>query len=561
MRATAPLRALVGFLSLALLAAGCTGGDDPAEGFSAVASASPAADETPSDIEPSASPAEPTEVFEESDRVLSVAIGEAATLDPMRIQDPGSVLIARQLYEGLTRWDPTEEEVVPAAAASWDARDGGRTFVFKLRPGMTFHDGSPVTSEDFRFAFDRIAQKANASDLAFTLEMVDGFLQVNQLGSEDRLSGIETPNSLTLVIKLSEPFYDFPAVLTAPGLVPLKSSAVRDIDTFLNQPVGNGPFQVAEPWTPGRELLLEAFPGFIDTPELDGMRFVPFDDAAASWLPFVNGDLDVAEVPPGRFEAAADVFGDDGFKPFLAGYYFGINIQAESLKDPKLRRAINRAIDRETIAQTIYKGTLEPPRGIVPDGMPGFEENLCVNVCDYSPETAARLVADLPAKKRSVTIAYTTGEPHGKVARAVKEDLEAAGLTVRLRPYSFPKYLRLLRDDEHGVYRLGWIAEYPTADVFLSALFGSGSPDNHSGFESPKVDKLLSQARAESSAGARVQLYIQAEKEVMKKLPIAPIGSFVTHWAAQTRVEGIEFDVMGGFDAAAVSIAEGVADE
>jgi peptide/nickel transport system substrate-binding protein/oligopeptide transport system substrate-binding protein len=496
-------------------------------------------------------------VFDPEDAVLNVAISEPSTLDPMRIGDPGSVLVARQLYEGLTRWDPIEEKVRPAAAEDWVVSDGGRTFTFRLRPGMSFHDGSSLTAKDFAFAFDRIALKENASDVAYALELVDGFVEVNQLGRAKHLRGISTPDDLTLIIRLVEPFQDFPAVLTHPALVPLSRTNVADAETFFSAPVGNGPFEMAELWSPGQPVILKAFAGFIDTPELDGIRFLPYPDAAASWLQFVDGQLDVAEVPAGQIEDAQQGFGDQGFKPLLAGYYFGINVRAGGLRDIRLRRAINVAIDRDRIATTIYQSTLEPPRGIVPSGLPGFEENICTELCRYAPDQAKRLVKKIKPKDRVVTIEFTRGEPHADVARSVKEDLHAAGLTVHTKGYGFKAYVKLLRAERQHLYRLGWIAEFPVADAFLSSLFSSDSPDNHSGFASQKVDSLLDQARSEPSAGKRVQLYKEAEAAILEQVPVIPIGSFVSHWAAQARVEGIVFDVMGGFDAVDVSLVSG----
>ena len=531
-------------LALSVVFAACTsGGDDPTPAVSGTPGEVGA--ENPTPLDPEATSA----VFDPADDVLNVAVSEPATLDPLRIQDPGSVLVARQLYEGLTRWDPVEEKVVPAAAESWRVSNGGRTFTFKLRPGMTFHDGTPVTSEDFRFAFDRIALKANASDLAYTLDRVEGFTEMNQLGRARRLRGIATPDDLILVIDLSEPFYDFPAVLTHPALVPLPARRVQNIDDFLAAPVGNGPFKIAEPWSPQQPVILEAFPGFIETPDLDGIRFLPYPDAAASWLQFRDGDLDVAEVPAGQIQDASQAYGDAGFQPFLATYSYGYNVRSGALKSVRVRQAVNMAIDRDEITNTIYKGTMAPARGIVPAGMPGFQENVCTDLCNYAPERAARIVARLKAKDRTLSLEFTKGEPHDDVARMVASDLKEAGFRIRVRSYPFTKYLKRLRDGAQELYRLGWIAEYPVPDVFLTSLFLSGSPDNHSGFSSNKVDSLLRRAHAERSDARRTQLYIQAEKEILRQVPIAPIGSFLTHWAAQPEVRDLAFDVMGGFDA------------
>jgi len=534
-----------GLIVAALLASACTGSDPQ-----------PVASATPSAPDGTQGVSSPPPIFVESDEVLTVAIQEPSTLDPMRLQDPGGVLVARQLFEGLVSWDPIEEEVVPAAAESWKVSDGGRRFTFTLRQGMSFHDGTPVTSEDFAFAFDRIAAKGNASDLAYALEDVRGFIEVNQLGGTRHLSGIKTPDDITLAIELTDPNHDFPIVLTHPSLVPVPRSAETEPDRFLTTPVGNGPFHIAQSWTPGDPVLLKAFLGFYDTPEIDGIRFLTYPDAAASWLPFINGDIDIAEVPAGEVEAAREVYGEQGYRPFLATYSFGLNLDSPQLDDIRVRRAINRAIDRQTIIRMVYRGTMTAPRGIVPQGMPGFIENICVGVCDYAPDAARRTVSNLKAKDRKITLAFSGEEPHREVVRLVRKDLETAGFDVRVRSYPFPKYLKLLRSKDNSMYRLGWIAEYPTADAFLSPLFGGRSTDNHSGFSSAKVDGLLRRARSTASDAKRVQLYISAEKAILERVPIAPIGSFVAHWAAQSRVDGFIFDQTGGFDAIGIELAE-----
>lgn len=488
--------------------------------------------------------------------MLDVAIPEPATLDPMRIQDPASVLVARQLFEGLTRWDPESEEVAPAAAASWKVANKGRRFTFKLRPGMTFHDGTPVTARDFIFAFDRIARKRSGSDLAYTLELVKGFDETNGLGDSNHLSGLRAKGKRTLEIRLSRPFYELPLVLTHPGLVPLRRRNVAKLDRFLTEPVGNGPFQMAESWGPEETVLLEAYEGALPRPQLDGIRFVPFPDAVRSWIPFTNGDFDVAEVPAGQLEVALEAYGGDGYLPFLAGYYYGFNLKAPELKDRRLRAGVNRAIDREAIASRIYKGTMIPPRGIVPTGMPGFDEDACGKLCDHSPAAARRLVRKLPRKSRRVRIEFTEGEPHYRVARLIRKNLTEVGLKVETKGYPLERYLERLSKGRQSTYRLGWIAEYPSPSVFLASLFLSTSPDNHSSFSSNTVDALLDKAQATRGARKRLMLYKRAERKILAAAPIVPIGSFETHWAAQESVEGIRFDTMGGFDAVDVSLAD-----
>lgn len=487
--------------------------------------------------------------------LLTVAIGELSTLDPMRLDDPAAQLVARQLYEGLTRWDPVTQKVVPAAAKSWRVLNKGHRFVFALRPGMRFHNGAPVTSRSFRFAFDRIARKRNASDLAYLLRSVRGFKEVHESGRAKHLAGVKTPDRRTLIVEVARADQDFPAVLTHPALVPVPPRAVKNINDFLSRPVGNGPFRIARPWDSGGPVMLAAFREFYQPPKLAAIRFVPFRDAALSWVPFVNGDIDVAEVPADQIAAADQAFGTRGFQPLLGGYYLGLNVRSPSLEDIALRRAISRAINRRAITTTAFDGIMQPPRGIVPAGMPGFDANVCKRLCTYSPAIARRLVSKAGAKRKTITLAFDRGNGHARIARLVRRQLETVGLNVRLRSFAFPAYIRFLREERQAIYRLQWFAEYPSPEVFLSSLFASNSPENHSGFASREVDRLLRGARMAAWRARRARLYRAAERAILTKMPIVPIGSFVAHWAAHRRVRDIHLDAMGGFDAHAISVA------
>jgi oligopeptide transport system substrate-binding protein len=547
---SAALRAAV--LSVCLLIpAACTGDDEPGEGPDALATA--ASDEAPEPLETTA-PDASVASFEDESNVLNVAISEPNSLDPMRVQDPASVLIARQLYEGLTRWDAAGERVEPAVAEEIEVSDDAKTFTFTLRDDATFHNGDPVTAQDFAFAFNRIALKRNGADISYLLELVRGFDDVNAFGDAKSLRGIKTPDDKTLVIELSDPYANFPSALTHPSLVPLPEEAFEASDDFSSEPIGNGPFEMAQPFELSAPVVLKAVEGHFQEPDIEGIRFLPFPDAASSWIPFTNDQLDVTEVPTTRIEQAREEYGKDGFVPLLVGSYYGFNLESDELGDTRKRRAINLAIDRETLAEDIFAGTMQPPRGIVPLGMPGFSDDVCGELCEFDAPAARQLVRKLPEDQREVTLEYTREQPQKQVARRVRGYLRDAGLDVKLRGYPFGRYLERLSDGDQSMYRLGWIAEYADPDVYLSALFDSDSPDNHTGFASKRVDSLLAEARRESDEAARLRLYQRIEEIILERVPLVPVGSFRMFWAAATRVQGVEFDVLGGFDAAPISL-------
>jgi len=544
------LRAVVLSACLLVAATSCIRDEEPLEGPDARATTS---DESTAPTD-TATPDATVASFEDEGNVLDVAVNEPNSLDPMRVQDPASVLISRQLYEGLTRWDAVAEEVRPAAAESIEVSDDARTFTFTLRDDATFHNGDPVTAQDFAFAFNRIALKKNGADIAYLLELVLGFDDVNAFGDASSLRGIKTPDDRTLVIELTEPYANFPAVLTHPSLVPLPEEAFKASDDFSSRPVGNGPFEMAQPFELGAAVALRAVEGHFQDPGIEGIRFLPFPDAASSWVPFTNDQLDITEVPTTRIEQASENFGDEGFVPLLVGSYYGFNLEADELDDPRKRRAINLAIDREALAEDIFAETLQAPRGIVPVGMPGFTDDACGELCRFDLREAKRLVRKLPKPGRKVTLEYTREPLQGRVARRVRDNLQDAGLDVRLRAYPFNRYLERLSDGDHSMFRLGWIGEYPDPHVFLSALFASDSPDNHTGFDSKRVDSLLAKAQRETDEAARLGLYQRIEKIILEQVPLVPVGSFRMFWAAAPGVQGVEFDVLGGFDAAGISL-------
>jgi ABC-type oligopeptide transport system substrate-binding subunit len=220
----------------------------------------------------------------------------------------------------------------------------------------------------------------------------------------------------------------------------------------------------------------------------------------------------------------------------------------------RARIAISRAIDRDRIGDAIYEGTLSRPRGIVPAGLPGSGPDVCGRACSVSTRVAARIVEGLPRRSRRLTVDFDDDVLQRRVAKAVRDDLEQSGFDVVLRGRPLRAYLERLARGKVEMFRFGWIAEYPSPEAFLTPLFSTRSPDNHSGFSSPRVDSLLRRARAATSDKVAARLYRQAERVIMRALPVVPVGSFRMRWAVQPWVKDITFDAMGGFDAAPIAV-------
>ncbi|HVM11068.1 MAG TPA: ABC transporter substrate-binding protein, partial [Actinomycetota bacterium] len=186
---------------------------------------------------------------------LRIALTSSGSLDPAELDTPESQLIADQIFDGLVGYDPGTGAVVPAVAETWDVRDGGRRFVFRLRGDATFHDGSPVTADRFVFAWNRLADPGRAAPFAFLLESIAGYRAFHAELEAPSLTGVRAANPRTLEVQLTRPWPDFIAVLGHPALSPLPASA--EDAGFALQPVGNGPYRVATQAVPGSPVTLE----------------------------------------------------------------------------------------------------------------------------------------------------------------------------------------------------------------------------------------------------------------------------------------------------------------
>ncbi|HVF11626.1 MAG TPA: ABC transporter substrate-binding protein, partial [Actinomycetota bacterium] len=175
---------------------------------------------------------------------LRIAIRQPSTLDPASLRDPAGLLIARQIFEPLVRIDNKTLEIKPALARSWQSLDGGTRYVFKLR-NARFHNGRNVTSEDVRFALNRLARKDTGSEVAFLLETVVGFPAVNGTGTATELEGVKSLDEKTLEIRLSIPWVEFPYVLSHPSTTPIpRQEFEANPAGFKDAPIGSGPYLV-----------------------------------------------------------------------------------------------------------------------------------------------------------------------------------------------------------------------------------------------------------------------------------------------------------------------------
>lgn len=511
-------------------------------------------------------PEEPAEVPQEIQKggTMSFFISEPAFIDPFNLQETEGTQVGQALFDSLVTFDPLTSEVKPAAAESWESNADATVWTFRLAPGAKFHNGREVTAQDFKYAWERIANPENQSEIGYHLSAVKGFDEM-QTGAATELAGVRAVDDTTLEVTLSYSFADFEYVVGHPALAPVPQEEVeKDPAAFGEMPIGNGPFKMSEPWARDQYIKVERFADYYGTaPNIDGIDFRILADQDTAFLEFEAGNLDFVQIPAGQIEAVVGQHGEspDGYTvnpgeqvilgTELGVYYLLMNNTDDVLQNPKVRQALSLAIDRQAICDILFEGTRVPATGIVPRGIVGFQEDAW-EFSRYDVEAAKALLAEAGHPNGegipTIVLEYNTGAGHEEILQLVQNDLTALGIESELRGMEWAQYLDRLTEQTYQIARLGWIADYPIMDNFLYPLFKSGSGDNFAGYANAQVDEMLTAARKTVDDQERVELYQEIETKIGADAPVIPLMYYSHTRVASDRVMNGVFSPKGLFD-------------
>ena len=204
----------------------------------------------------------------------------------------------------------------------------------------------------------------------------------------------------------------------------------------------------------------------------------------------------------------------------------------------------------------IYNGTVRATSRLVPDGVPGTQNNPCADKCNHDPSKARALLKDAFGDKPppDIQIDFDQDSTQESIAKAMQSNLKDVGINASLRPHPYTDYLNFALGGQQELFRLGWggLTAYPTADAFLTPLFLTGSHENVTQFSNPQVDALLKAGRAEPDEGKRTSDDQQAERAILDQTPVVPIFEIETHAVVASSVHGLALSALGTFDATKV---------
>lgn len=554
---------LLVFVVASLFAAACGSGGDTAEPSGDVSEAD-AGDATEGDSE-AAAEGERQVGGELIHAFPSQEAGDLAALDP-QIGEVSTYAnsILNSIYDPLVYQDPETNELVGGLAESWEVSEDGMTWTITLKEGPTFHDGSPVTSEDVQYMFERAADEQYLPGNAYVSTLVAN------------VEGTEIVDERTLKVNMSRPQANFVQSTLGRsyyGVVPKAIVEEVGVEEFGKNPVGTGPFKFVE-WVPEGHILLERNPDYTwgpnftetagDPPDLENLRFVYIEDPQTRIAAFMAGEVTsmdgIPEADQARLEGDSEVTilktGKNGSPGML---YF--NTANAPTDDPAVRRAIGHAIDREALNTAVFSGVHEAVCTFLEPRMLFVNEEACSP--EHDPDAARQLLDEAGWTEGSDGVREKDGEKleitglvYSENARRLEflqAQLAEVGISLVVEPgqRSSIDERQLQESGWHVVHGnpQGWTNEDPNIlrAQYHSSLISPDGTSNVSRYDNPEVDELLDAGLAEMDPAAREEIYMEIQEILAEDLPAVTLVSMQRNLAHRNNVHGIIPDVRGTY--------------
>ncbi|MBO0344100.1 ABC transporter substrate-binding protein [Roseibium sp. CAU 1637] len=475
-------------------------------------------------------------------------IAEPKALDPQAVTAVNDFRILMNIYDGLVRYKDGTLEVEPALAESWTISDDGTAYTFKLREGVTFHDGTPFDAAAVKFNFDRMLKEDHPFHDTGPFPLAFFFSSVEEVVVDD---------PTTVTFKLNAPYAPFLSNLAYPtGLIVSPSAVEANGKDFGRHPIGTGAYKFAE-WDANTKVVAVRNDDYWDgTPELEAIIFRPITDANTRIAEMLSGGLDVmVEVPPDSLQQFKS---DDNFEVLeQAGphvWFLILNAKEAPFNNKAARQAANYAINKTALVENILQGTADVAAGPTPPAF-AWAYNEGLEPYPYDPEKAKELLKDAGYDGEEITFYVTEGgsgmlDPIA-MGTAIQADLQAVGMNVKIETYEWNTFLGKVNPGLEGkaaMAEMAWMTNDPDTLPFL-ALRTEAFPDkggfNSGYYSNPKVDDLLDKARQVTDQAERAKLYQEMQTIVQEDAPWV----FVANWKqnAVTKLSVGDFKLQPSF--------------
>jgi oligopeptide transport system substrate-binding protein len=483
--------------------------------------------------------------------------GEPANpLVPTSTNDSNGGRIVDRLFAGLVSYDGAGRPS-PEVAESIETVDNVN-YRITLKPGWKFTDGSPVTAHSFVDAWNYGALSINVQLQQSFFSPIEGFDELSGQVSGPRpgqttMSGLRVVNDLEFTVRLKAPTIDFTLRLGHDAFYPLPEAAFRDVAAFGRNPIGNGPYKLADgpdgpAWEHNVKIDLRPNPGYHGNrmPRNKGLRFEFYANLDTAYADLLSGNLDVLDtIPPSALPVyKRDLGGNATSGPAAVNHSLDTPLRLPHFggEEGRLRRlALSAAINRPQICKQIFVGTRTPARDFTAVSLPGFDPNLPgTGALDFDPDRARQLWAQanaISAWSGQYPIAYNTDAGHQEwvdaVANSIKNVLGVDAFGAPLPTFAGFRTQVSTRTIA-SAFRAAWQGDYPSMIEFLAPLFATGAGSNDVGYSSREFDDALVAAEAAPNLEQSNALVNDAQRILLYDMPVVPLWDniSVVGWSA-----------------------------
>jgi methyl-accepting chemotaxis protein/ABC-type transport system substrate-binding protein len=449
------------------------------------------------------------------------------SLDPAEAQYMALGFVQNAVHETLVRFGEGAE-LVAGLAERWEILEQGLVYRFYLRREARFHNGRPVTAQAVRESILRLIAPATNSPGKWIFRAVEGAAEVID-GKSRTAAGLSVIDEWTLQIRLTEPLAFFVLLLSMPESAIVPVDETRDRERFRINPVGAGPFSVAEAVENSR-VVLKRNPQYWDPerPHIDELRFrLDYKSGRDATQAFLAGELDIVHGVP--LSMVAQLQTDPLYAPYLLDNvqlhtsYLAWDCSSPPFDRPEVRRAVGLAVDREKINQEIYSGLAVTAKSLLPPGVIGYDPSL--EPPPHDPDRARQLLQQAGLGS-GFSIDYATWDTdefyNSGLMALVIEDLAAIGITVNVSLKPVEEVRRARNRRGHGTLFAGnWYADFPDSDNFFYIFFHSESEAVPGvNYRAADIDAKINEARRTNDIERRTAIYAELNRRVIDDAPI-----------------------------------------
>jgi peptide/nickel transport system substrate-binding protein len=468
-------------------------------------------------------------------------LGEPPALDAHWTTASITETLTNHIYEGLFSLD-RDNKPIPMLAESHTVSKDGLTYTFKLRKGVSFHDGTPFNAQAVKFSIERQINPEHPAAKLGKYPFANYFF--------GNVKAVEVMDEGTVRFILKEARASFLAVLTA-GAASIVSptAAMKSGLDYAALPVGTGPFKFAS-WDRGQRVVLEKNPAYWRFPvKVDRVIFRPVTEDQARLTELLTGALDLIVGTPPDFVGQLENHPKVTLQRQVGAHvwYLGFNNSKKPFDDKRVRQALNYAVNKEAIVRDVLKGTGAISKGPVLPGTWGDDGG--IKPFPYDPERAKKLLAEAGFPNGFSTTLWVPESGSGMqspvaMSTVIQSNLKAVGVNVTLQTMEWGAFLAKLRTKEQDLFALSWMAGSEDPDLVMYPLLHSSqwtpTGPNRAMYKNPRFDEVLAQARLTTDQAKRAELYREAQRLIHDDPPWIFIDHEVQTAAFAKRVQGFK---------------------